>query len=461
MKKIVIILFILLFRGFIVPLSDAATDPRFFGSYCGETSIKECVRYKVCFFLGWPCITRTRCETLDIKNIKVTVKYKEAIVNMGLIEGSGTAKINGKNLIFNFGGTVTGYGVARGSVAGNYFDPNMSVVRLSSDGLALTINARGKSLTISKDRCGNNPPVVSITAPADGATITYGDTQPFSGKVTSDEDTIFPPERMIFKSNRDGIIKGWANHWVKGMSVFNNSLSPGNHTITFSATDSGGLTTSKSINITVSNDKPDKPTIIQPLSTDTIIATGDIIFEGKGYDPEDGMLNGNSLLWSAKIGNGPFTVLGKGKSLKKALNTLGTYTVRLTAVDSLGSKNFTERTITVQPYTGNTTPRVTIKKPEHIEWLGMAVVTGTEVEFIGTAEDTEDPVNDLTLKWEAKQTNPVGTTKVVTGSTKAKITLTSVGTQTTEYTITFSAKDKGELIGKKTIKIYVMAYPLI
>jgi hypothetical protein len=463
MKKIILlVMFSYFFLGFQTPLSHAATDPRFFGTYCGETSIRECVRYRVCFFLGWPCVTRTRCETLDIRNIKINVTHKEPKENVGLIEGNGTAKVDGKNLVFNFGATVSGYGIARGSVAGNYFDPNMGIVRLSPDGLALTINSRGKTLTIRKDACGNNPPGVSITSPADGATLTYGDSQPFSGEVTTDEDVSFPPKRMSLTSNRDGILEGYTVYGAKSMSVFTNSLAPGSHVITFFATDSGGLTTSKSINITVSNDTPHEPTIVQPLPTDTIIATGGIIFEGKAYDPEDGMLKGDSLVWSTKTGGGPFTVIGKGRSLKSSLNPPGTYTIRLTAVDSLGSENFTERTITVQPYTGNTTPRVTIKKPEHIEWLGMAVLTGTEIEFVGMAEDTEDPVTDLTLEWKAQATNPGGAPTVFgTNTTNAKVTLHSIGTQTTEYTITFSAKDTGGLVGEKIIKIYIMAHPII
>jgi hypothetical protein len=463
MKKAIGLLMFLFFFGFQTLLSYAATDPRFFGTYCGEANITQRVRYRVCAWpFGWPCITRTKDVTLSLRNIRVSVGYKEPRENVGVIEGSGTARVKGKNVVFRFAGVVSGYGIAKGSVAGNYFGPSLGTVRLSPDGLALTISARGKTLILRKDACGNNPPSVSITSPSNGATLTYGSSYFFSGEVTADEDPSFPPERMIFRSNRDGILEGWSNHSARRISIYNNTLSPGNHTITFSATDSGGLTASRSISITVTNDKPSKVIIVQPLTTDTIIATGDVIFEGKAYDLEDGMLTGASLVWTAKRVSGPFASLGSGQRIKRSLDVPGNYTIRLTAVDSVGAESFTEQIVIVQPYKGNTTPRVTIEKPEHLNWMGIAILTGEELQFVGTAEDTEEPITDLELKWEAIPTNPAGTPiEFGLNSTSATATLTSIGGYTTEYTITFSATDSGGLTGKKTIKIYVMAHPIL
>lgn len=443
-------------------LVSATTDSRFFGNYCGDARFDYCVRVRVCFFLGWPCVTRRRCDTLNVDDILVNVKYTEPNPHVGLVEGNGSARASGKNFVLNFGGVVSSHGVAKGSVASNYFNSNQGTARLSSDGLALTIYARGRSLTVRKDQCGNDPPEVAISSPSQGASLPYGGTNVFSGMVTADEDANFPEDRLVFRSNRDGMIKGYVTHGVRNISVFNNTLSPGNHVVSFTATDSGGLSTSSSVSVSVTNKNPKPPTIIQPLSADTIVATGDIIFEGKTYDLEDGILDSGSLVWSASHDGGPFNKLGSGRKLRQSLNTPGSYIVRLTATDSVGGTSFTNQAITVLPYTGNTVPRVTIDTPKHIEWLGMAVLTGETMEFIGSAEDDEDPITDLDLKWEAEAINPAASPVVFgTGATNASITLNAVGAQTTQYKITFSATDIGGLTAKKIIRLTVMSQPLL
>lgn len=120
-------------------------------------------------------------------------------------------------------------------MSSNYFDPNTGALALSSDGLALTINARGKSIVLRKDACGNSPPRVSINLPRDGDVIPFGSMQQFSATATDAEDASFPAERLRFVSDRDGLVGN-------GRLVFSNRLSPGAHAITFSATDSGRLT---------------------------------------------------------------------------------------------------------------------------------------------------------------------------------------------------------------------------
>jgi hypothetical protein len=56
---------------------------------------------------------------------------------------------------------------------------------------------------------------------------------------------------MQFSSNRDGALKGTINAQPAALEVSTSSLSPGDHRISFSATDSGGLTSTQSILVTV------------------------------------------------------------------------------------------------------------------------------------------------------------------------------------------------------------------
>jgi len=90
---------------------------------------------------------------------------------------------------------------------------------------------------------GNTPPTVTITAPADGTTVTEGDSVSFSGTATDAEDGPLTSS-LSWSSSLDGVIGS-------GGSFSTSTLSVGSHTITASVTDSGGLPGSDSISLTV------------------------------------------------------------------------------------------------------------------------------------------------------------------------------------------------------------------
>ena len=88
----------------------------------------------------------------------------------------------------------------------------------------------------------NNPPTVSITAPADGTSVTDGTSIGFSGTANDTEDGNISGS-LSWTSSLDGNIGSGGS--------FNATLSVGTHTITASATDSGGASDSDSITVTV------------------------------------------------------------------------------------------------------------------------------------------------------------------------------------------------------------------
>ncbi len=96
---------------------------------------------------------------------------------------------------------------------------------------------------------GNTAPSASIASPSNGATFTQGDSVTFSGSASDNEDGNLSGS-LVWTSNRDGQIG-------TGASFSTASLSVGNHTITASVDDSGGLSASDSVSITVeSNASP-------------------------------------------------------------------------------------------------------------------------------------------------------------------------------------------------------------
>ena len=154
----------------ILPVAQSAlgaTDPRFFGTYCGEDTVRACGR--VCLTPIGPCFRR--CRDVRIENILVRVGHKEGPGGTGYILGSGTATVDGNPLKLNVSAVVTGFGRAKGVVASNRFDNESGVAELAGDGAAMTVSARNQSIRVSKTRCGNAPPSGHITRPPDGSTL--------------------------------------------------------------------------------------------------------------------------------------------------------------------------------------------------------------------------------------------------------------------------------------------------
>lgn len=95
---------------------------------------------------------------------------------------------------------------------------------------------------VSKKKVLNNPPTVTITSPNDGVSFDSGAGIFFVGSATDPEDEDLT-ESLVWASNRDGQIGTGGS--------FSAVLSDGTHTINTSVSDSGSLTSSDSVTITV------------------------------------------------------------------------------------------------------------------------------------------------------------------------------------------------------------------
>ncbi|MFQ5894266.1 MAG: S8 family serine peptidase [Nitrospinota bacterium] len=98
----------------------------------------------------------------------------------------------------------------------------------------------------------NNPPSVSITSPTDGSTFDSGATILFEGTASDTEDGDLTAS-LVWTSDIDGQIGTGGS--------FSTTLSDGNHTVTASATDSGGKSGTASISITVGSPPPTPTTV--------------------------------------------------------------------------------------------------------------------------------------------------------------------------------------------------------
>ncbi len=180
---------------------------------------------------------------------------------------------------------------------------------------------------------GNAAPQVTITAPADGSGFPPGSSIAFAGTATDAEDGNVTSS-LSWSSNLDGAIGSGGS--------FSRVLSAGSHTITASVTDSGGLTGSDQITVTVSSDNtPPSVNITAPAGGSSFPSGTPVAFAGTATDAEDGNVT-SSLSWSSNLDG----VIGSGGSFSQALSA-GSHTVTASVTDSGGLQGSDQISVTV------------------------------------------------------------------------------------------------------------------
>lgn len=443
------------------PTKVRPKDPWYFGTFCDAEPVTRCKS-----LLGLPFGVDEVCVTL--KNVRARIDYVDT--NTGrLVGGGGPLTVDNNNTTFVMAGVVDASGTIQSSGRSMGYGEYSGPVQISSDGMEATIHIKNKEIPLRKDACGNRVPSVSITSPTEGMVLNYGEYFPFTARV-ADEDNTFPPARAFFESDKDGVLAGYTFENPHpsdfDITLFNNNLSPGEHQITFTAIDSGGLSASKTLKVSVTDDPPDRPEVMfngNGREPTRVTARGAVLLEGKAFDPEEGFLDGESLTWRASLNGGHPVIIGKGKRLITQFKEPGEAIITLTAVDRAGLETTSERRrITVDPFNGNTHPRVAIAMPNQSSSRGplAAALYSGDVAFRGIAEDTEDRTSDLNLRWHFEAIRPAGAfapaDMTETAATKVSIT----PDVDTIYRVTFSATDSGGLVGEATINLLILAQPI-
>ncbi|MCP4204692.1 MAG: discoidin domain-containing protein [bacterium] len=172
---------------------------------------------------------------------------------------------------------------------------------------------QGAAFEIGADEIstGNSPPSVSVSSPSNGSTFSDGASISFSGSASDAEDGVLTTN-LSWSSSIDGPI-GSGGSFLAVLSV-------GNHTVTGSVIDSGGLTGSDSVSVTVevvSNNAP-AVTISSPAPASCSLAVGEAVTSSGNEFPGreaaklvDGMANQADVFWAAD-GNGNWVEIDLG-----------------------------------------------------------------------------------------------------------------------------------------------------
>ena len=277
----------------------------------------------------------------------------------------------------------------------------------------------------------NVAPVVTITSPGNGSSTTVGQSVTFVGTAADTEDGNISSS-ISWVSSRDGAIGS-------GGTFSTSALSAGTHTITASVVDSGGLTGSASISITVNP----VPTNTAPTVSITSPANGasstvgqSITFVGTATDTQDGNISG-TISWASSLDG----AIGSGGTFSTSALTIGSHTITASVTDSGNLPGSASISITVNPVPTNTAPTVTIVAPA----TGATFVRGSSVTFSGSATDAQDGNISSGLSWSSNLDG-------VIGSGASFSTTALAGGQ---HVITASVTDTGGLPGSATVSIVV------
>jgi PKD repeat protein len=211
-----------------------------------------------------------------------------------------------------------------GPTANNTFVAGVYNVTLTvTDGSGLT-GAVTQSVTVPTPTGGNQAPSATISAPANGSSVSQGSSVSFSGSGIDAEDGALTGAALVWTSSRDGQIGTGTSFSTSGLSV-------GIHTITLTSTDTQGAHGTATITLTVAAVTTNQP----PVAAFTSNCSGLAIphqctFDASGSSDDSGIV---SYTWN--WGNGRIETK-LGTSAKNTWAAAGTYTVTLTVKDAAG-----------------------------------------------------------------------------------------------------------------------------
>ena len=278
---------------------------------------------------------------------------------------------------------------------------------------------------------GNAPPFAQIRLPLDGQRFSWNaSSPPLSCDV--DDDGGAAALAVSWTSNRDGAIGAASPITSAGR------LSLGTHEITCSASD-GRFTLSDRVSIRIENDAP-SVAINSPASGSRFFFSQTIPISATPMD-----INGNlsSVRWEALRGSS-VAWSGTGTTLTIPARTLSpaTYTLRVTAADSLGSTGSAQITLVISSDPGDLPPSISsptitplpgigpFDSPPTLFWVddcpvdvnGSAPGNGycQRLRFNAAVTDDHDPLASLSYTYEVRRGGVVVST---THPTSAQATL--------------------------------------
>ena len=248
-------------------------------------------------------------------------------------------------------------------------------------------------LTVLGDTPQDGPPQVTISSPANGASLTLGDSVNIAGSASDLEDGNLTAN-LVWSSNLAGPIGNGGNfNWTPNAT--------GTHVITASVTDSNGQAISETVSMTVNVDQPPTVGISSPSDQQTYPLGATVSLAASATDSEDGNIS-HLITWSSNL-EGP---IGSGASRSWTPSVAGLHILTASVTDSGNNTDSAIRGVTVYQ---NSAPLVSITSPSG----DQALVTGGAMTLSGSAMDGEDGDISHLITWTSSMEGSIGSGAVV------------------------------------------------
>ena len=181
----------------------------------------------------------------------------------------------------------------------------------------------------------NEPPTVTITALDDGATFDEGASVTFNATANDQQDGDISAD-IVWNSSIDGYLG-------EGAFVNTDSLSEATHTITASVSDSGGMSGSDSIDVTI---KPNTPAPV-PQNVPPVAGFDFVIVKSKSVSFTDTSTDsdgGTIVSWFWDFGDGTSST---ARDPIHRYRSTGSYPVTLTVTDDGGETNLITKSVDI------------------------------------------------------------------------------------------------------------------
>ncbi|MCA9839176.1 MAG: S8 family serine peptidase [Trueperaceae bacterium] len=246
------------------------------------------------------------------------------------------------------------------------------------------VNRYVNALAAVQRALGNVPP--SVTLSTAGGDVPLNRELSFNADVFDFEDA-FPCCTTSWTSDVDGNLGS-------GRSVQHTFTSPGRRTLTVTAVDSAGASSSATLNLNVVNFAP-VVTLSSPTPGTSVFRTAGLVLRGLATDRNEvnEQLPCDNLTWTSSVAGDPFPKLSC--NVETVFSSNGPRTLTLTAKDAQGATDTKSVVINVIDPPTNLPPSVLVTSPEDNAVVGSPDDTLT---LSGTATDPEGS-SPLVYQW--------------------------------------------------------------
>lgn len=288
--------------------------------------------------------------------------------------------------------------------------------------------------TITRQAPVNTPPTVVISTPTAGQTFASGTTSVTLSGTATDDGTI-----TALTYSLDGAANV-ALTLASGAYSQTVPITPGTHSIVVKATDNGGLTTSVTVNFTVTFTAADTTPPSLSVTTPSADAT---VSNATATQSVVGVATDNVAVASVTVNGQTQTVDGSGNFSTSIGLVVGANTITVVATDTSGNTRTVTRTIT-RTAVVNQPPVLTLNAPID----GQTYAKGTiSIPVNGTSSDPDGTIQSVAYSLD--------------GSAPTIITFnggafsTNISVSAGNHTLTVIATDNGGLTVSKSVNISI------